>query len=266
MLGPGNTTQTLHNYSAGQDLHQLTKCWEKTSLSLSGLVFLVLHAIFIVQCSTYSCVGFLAFYFPTLLSNYFVMLKRVLSLCSTMWLSVTNALCCLKEMVITTLSPWRNTWATVLYFIVVLSVLDWKVRLSNKCADELGASHLAFDTSSTDRLSCPYECTWYTCSVENHWCRHTLAHSYVLPPLQLGSHPPIRQGKLADCDPSATLCLNCSPSACHNERWPVYSDSAFSLPLQLCLYFPSCVGARKEEDLMMSLYIKGGRDTQVIKV
>lgn len=64
-------------------------------------------------------------------------------------------------------------------------------------------------------------------------------HAHKLPPSQLGSHPPIRQRKLADCDPSATLCLNCSPSACCNERLPVYSACAFSLPPQLCLYFPS---------------------------
>lgn len=86
--------------------------------------------------------------------------------------------------------------------------------------------------------------------------RHTLSvekctHTYKLPS-QLGSHPPIRQRKLADCDPSATLCLNCSPSACCNERLPVYSGCAFSLPLQLSLYFPSMdAGVGKKEDLMM---------------
>lgn len=77
----------------------------------------------------------------------------------------------------------------------------------------------------------------YTHSVSSK--AHADTHWHKLPPSQLGSHPPIRQRKLADCDPTATLCLNCSPSACRNERLPVYSAYAFSLPPRLSLYFPS---------------------------
>lgn len=75
---------------------------------------------------------------------------------------------------------------------------------------------------------------------------HTHMHNQLkstqtqkLPSSQLGSHLPIRQRKLAYCDPSATLCLNCSPSACRNERWSVYSGYAFGLPLQFSLHFSS---------------------------
>lgn len=63
--------------------------------------------------------------------------------------------------------------------------------------------------------------------------------------------------------PSTTLCLNCSPTACHNERQPVYSGCAFSVPLQLSLYFPS-MDALKKEDIMMLWYSETG--VYVLKV
>lgn len=93
--------------------------------------------------------------------------------------------------------------------------------------------------------------------------RHALSvekctHTPKLPPLQLSSHLPIRQWKLADCDPSATLFLNCSPSACRNERQPVYSGYTFSLPPQHSLYFP--YGKREFNDVVLHLSGKRNED------
>lgn len=125
-------------------------------------------------------------------------------------------------------------------------------RLVHEVADELLASHLAFDIWAHARAFFPL-----IMHVHEHTVRRALSvekhtHAPKLPPLQLSSNPPIRQGKLADCDLCATLCLNSSPTACCNERRPVYRDYAFSLPLQLCLYFPSMdAEAGGKEDLMM---------------
>jgi len=99
---------------------------------------------------------------------------------------------------------------------------------------------------------------------------HTRAHTHThnLPPLQLSSHLPIRLQKLADCDPSAPLCLNCSPTACCNEKLSVYSGYAFSLRLQLSLYFPSvdAEASREMGNLMMLWRIYRERDMGVIWV
>lgn len=100
--------------------------------------------------------------------------------------------------------------------------------------------HLAFDTSFTNRQFWSWNTFMCSCHQANYVSRDSLSLSLVfslsLSPLQLCSRSPIRQRKLADCDPSATVCLNCSPSACSNERWTVYSGYALVASSALSLF------------------------------
>lgn len=84
--------------------------------------------------------------------------------------------------------------------------------------DELSASYLAFDTSSTDTFL-SLKCTCIDTHSDGLRRKGTQ---------QLSSHLPIRPRTLADSDPSVPLCLNCSPTACGNEKLSVYGGYALA--------------------------------------
>lgn len=119
----------------------------------------------------------------------------------------------LREVVIKTVLVWSNTLAAGLFVSTFLSAEDGEVRWrSKRCWWVLsilpGLWHL-FHWRVFLSLKC-------TC-VDTHsgTPRRKGMHSATL---QLSNRLPIRPQKLADCDPSVLLSLNCSPIACSNEK------------------------------------------------
>lgn len=121
---------------------------------------------------------------------------------------------------------------------------------AHKGADKLSSSHMAFDTFPLTgifalmmRLQLHTHTQPYSVSREVHPCTHKdtqIASTAIRPAiLQLD------KGSWQIVTPLPLCCLNCSPSACNNERLPVYTGSAFSLPLQLGLCFPSMDAGKK---------------------